>query len=547
MATRKPPFGTEERGYLILPPHAPALLRHGFETVGNALRPTLGPTGRTVLIEQMIRTDSPEILDDAASVARRIVELPLQHNTGAMLMRHLVWRVFDQVGDGTATASVIAQALLREATKAIAAGAHPSNLRSGIESGMRQVMGALDQQMLPLTGRDMLYRAALAAGHDEELARTLRDIHEQHGTEIVVSVQEWLANGLNVEVADGAKWDAGYASAAFVNDHERSLAWSEEPCLLFTNIFLDRAEQLLPVMQRVVEAGHREFVVVASSITEGALAVMVANNERGQLHSVGILAPGLGDHRVGVLQDLAAQTGARFISDHAGDAVEHTSLDDLGQCDVVWASRDFFSIVDGAGTPEAIHERARAVRGAVERETDPFEREQLRKRLGRLTGGVALLSVGAATKTEMVERKSRAERAVKAVEAARRDGVVPGGGVALVHCADAVDTTDRQLSLDHRLGRLALARALEEPFRAIVENAGGEASAMLRRIREAGGSTGYDAVEQKLVDVCKAGIVDPVNVVRVGVQTGVSVGVMALTTDAIVIPRHRLLHPDPKP
>lgn len=540
-------LGVEERARLVPAPHARRHFKLGFDTVANALRPTLGPTGRAVLIERMLRTDSPEILNDAATIAERIVELPLYENAGAMLMRHLVWHVRDQVGDGTATAAVIAQALLRETTRHIAAGANPASLRKGIESGLVHALEALDGLAKPADGLEALGDVAVAACHDEELVGKLIGVYGAYGLDIVVSLQDWLANEISVEVADGAKWDSGFASPTFVNDPDRNLAWADEPSLVVTNDFLERADQVVPIMDRFVAAGGQELVFIAPQITGVALAAMLANNHAGTLHTLGILAPGLGDHRTGVLQDLAAWTGGRYFNGAEGNPVEKARVEDLGRCAVVWASRDFFAVVDGEADDARVAERAAVIRGALEKEEVPHEREQLRVRLGRLTGGVAMVGVGAATKTEMAERKVRADRAVKAIEAARAVGVAPGGGVALVVAARAVDTRDGRLPLDERLGRLALVAAMEEPLRAIVENAGGNPGPILHRVRAANGALTYDALRDELVDSAASSILDPANVVRTALRDAVSAGVMATTTEAIVIPKYRLLHASPHP
>ncbi|MGH2461502.1 MAG: chaperonin GroEL [Chloroflexota bacterium] len=547
MSEKDKHFGVEDRGRLVLSPWARLFLKRGFDTVGDALRPTLGPTARTVLVEQMIRTDPPEIFDDAATVARRIVELPLYVNAGAMLMRHLVWRVLDQVGDGTATAAVLAQALLAEATRAIAAGANPAILRRGIESGLELALAAVDRQTSPIDGIDNVRRIALAAGHDQEIADTIAAIHDKFGMEIVISIREWLANQLSLEIADGSKWASGFASSEFITDVPRNLAWSENPYLLLTNVFLERAEQVIPIMQRVVAAGGRELVIIAGKISDSALAALLVNNRNGILHTLGVTASNDGEHRLGVLEDLAAQTSGRFIVADSGEQIENVRVSDLGRCRLFWASRDFFSMIDGEENTQAVDAQIQAIRAKLETVELAIEREQLRQRLGQLTGGVAMLGVGAATKTEMLERKSRAERAVKAVEAARRDGVVPGGGVALVNCAGVVLGGSSSLPLDERLGRQALARALEEPLRAIVENAGAEPEPVVHLVKGDSGRTGYDALRGELADVYDAGILDPINVVRTALRNGVSAAVMIMLSEALVIPRYRFLHADPKP
>src|SRR5579884_4049339 len=274
-------IGVEDRARLVLAPHARILLKRGFDTIGDALRLTLGPTARTVLVEQMIRTNPPEILDDAATLARRIVELPLYVNAGGMLMRHVVWRVLDQVGDGTATAAVIAQALAREAARHIAAGANPATLRDGIEAGLMEALDALDRLARPTEGLEQLRAIAVAAGHDEAVADKIVEIHRQHGMEIVISIQEWLSNELAVEVADGSKWDGGFASSEFINDPARNLVWSEGPYLLFTDLFVERAEQVVPIMEQLAAIRAREFVLIAGKVSDAALATLLVNNQRG--------------------------------------------------------------------------------------------------------------------------------------------------------------------------------------------------------------------------------------------------------------------------
>ncbi len=536
-----------DHGRLVLSPRARILIRSGFDTVANALSPTLGPTARTVLMEGLNRTDPPALFDDAATIARRIVELPLYRNAGGMLMRHVVWRVLDQVGDGTATSAVIAQALLRETTRHIAAGANPAILRQGIDAALVEALEHLDGMAIPVETPAALRSIALGAGHDEEIADRIVDIHERYGWDIVICTQEWMANEVAVEVADGSKWDAGFASSDFVTDKASNLAWSEKPLVLFTNVFLETAEQVVPIMEQVANAGMKELVFFAPKISDTALATMIVNNQRGILHSVGILAPGVGAHRLGVLEDLAAQTGARFLNADAGDKPALATLDDLGYCDLIWASRDYFSVLGGDGLEEDVADRVGVVRSAIESEDAPYDRALLRKRLGYLTGGVATLNVGAATKSEMIERKTRADRAIKAVESGRRDGVVAGGGVALVACSQAVHPGCPEKNLDEHLGRVALIRALEEPLRVIVANSGAEPEPIVHAVRSGGGHVGYDAVAGALVDPIEAGILDPINVVRAALRNAVSAAVMATLTEALVIPRYRYLHADPKP
>lgn len=538
-------LGIQDRGQLIPAPVARVCMRHGFDTVGNALRCTLGPTARTVLIEDMVRTNAPEILNDAATVAQRIVELPLAYNAGGMLMRHLAWRVLNRVGDGTATAAVIAQAVLREATRCMAAGANPAALRDGIESGLDRALAAIDGLATPADDLDAIYQVALAAGQDEAIAYKIAEIYQSYGLDVTIVVQENVANGLSFEKADGWKWDGGFASPEFITDVPRNLAWAEKPYVLITNVWLERAEQVVPIMQQVAGAKNGPLVVIAPKIADQAMATLLANNRNGSLYSLGLKAPGLGEHREGVMQDLAAQTGARVIAEQHGAKVENAKLEDLGRCELTWASRDFFAIIGGASDPERVAERVRLTRTMLEREEVDHERELIRKRLGNLTGGIAVLNVGAATKSELAERKMRAERAVRAVEAARHDGVVPGGGVALVAAAQAVDLDD--LPLDQRMGRQILARAMEEPLRVIVDNSGGEPEPVLYHVKQGKGRLAYDAVYGDLVDVYEAGIVDPINVVKTALKSGVSAGVMAMLTEAIVIPRFRLLHADPHP
>jgi chaperonin GroEL len=496
----------------------------------------------------MNRWETPEISDDAATIARRIVELPLYRNTGGMLMRHVVWRVLEQVGDGTATAAVIAQALLRETTRHIADGANPAVLRKGIEDGLAQALDALETLALPVDNLAALRSIALGACHDEAVADKIAEIHDKCGWNVTICLQEWLTNDLNVEVADGWKWgEGGFASSDFITDNEHGLAWAKEPFVLFTNVFLESAEQVVPIMQQVSNAGAREIVFMSPKISDTALSTMLINNERGTIHSVGIRSPGVGHHQLGVAQDLAALTGGRFLDADAGFKPALATLEDLGYCDVVWASRDFFAVIGGDNDEEAVAKQADSIRDALALDNPPYDREQLRKRLGYLTGGVATLNVGAATKTEMAERKARAERAVKAVESGRRDGVVPGGGVALMACAAVIECDDSSLPLDERLGRLALVRALEEPLRTIVANYGAEPEPVAHAVREGNGKVAFDAVRGEIVDPVEAGILDPINVIRTAMACAVSAATMATLTEALIIPKYRYLHASPKP
>lgn len=538
-------IGIQDKGQLISAPVARACLRRGFDTVGNALRCTLGPTSRTVLIEDIVRTNPPEILNDGATVAQRIVELPLYYNSGGMLMRHLAWRVLNRVGDGSATAAVIAQAVLREATRCIAAGANPALLREGIESGLPLALAAIDALATSADDLDSIYQVALAACHDEAIARKIAEIYLRYGLDITIVVQEHVATGLSFEKADGWKWDGGFASPEFITDAPRNLAWAENPYVLITNVWLERAEQVIPIMQQVAGAGNGPLVIIAPKIDGQALATLLTNKRSGVLQSLGLRAPGLGEHREAVMHDLAAQTGARMIDEKCGAKVENAKLEDLGRCQLAWASRDFFALIGGASDPERVSERVRRTRAMLEREEVDHERELIRKRLGNLTGGIAVLNVGAPTKTELAERKMRADRAVKAVEAARHDGVVPGGGVALVAAAQAIRLDG--LSLDQRMGRQILVAAMEEPLKVIVENSGAEPAPAVYHVKEGKGRLAYDAVYGDIVDVYEAGILDPINVVKTALKSGVSAGVMAMMTEAIVIPRFRLLHADPHP
>ena len=356
-----------------------------------------------------------------------------------------------------------------------------------------------------------------------------------------------MARELSYEVADGCKWNSGFAHSDFISDLERNLAWSEKPYLLFTNVFIDSAEQIIPIMQQIVAIGGREFVLIAPKISDTALATLLVNNRSGTLHSVGIIAPGGGALRVGVLQDLAAKTGGRFLSADAGDRVERATVDDLGECDLVWASRDFFSVIGGIGDPEDVERQVHTIRAELEAADAPYDRQELRKRLGHLTGGLATMNVGAATKTEMVERRARADRAIKAVEAARTEGVVAGGGIALVTLAKILRANEPSTILDERLGRQALATALEEPLRVIAENAGAKPNEVLARVKREGGYFGFDAVRREFVDVREAGILDPVNIIRAAVRNGVSAAVMLTLTETLVIPKYRYLHATPTP
>ena len=534
-----------DRRGVLFEPQARAALSKGMATLARLLAATLGPMGHAVAVAPVVGRGAPELLDDAATVARRIIELRDPYETaGAMLLRHLAWRMRVEVGDGAATAAVLAAALVDQLRRALAAGASPVLLRRGVEEALQVAVETLRQQSAPVEGLPALQGLATAAAGDERMGRLIAEMLDVLGPEGEVLVHEQAGVGLDREYVEGVRWNRGYVSPYFVTNAERQEAIVERPFILLTDLDLTTVEQVQPALEAVARAngqpdalgGRRGLVVVASRVVGAALQTLVANHQRGALPCLALEAPAYGEHRIGILHDLAVLTGARVFLEAAGERTERALLTDLGQARLVRAGRDWFTIVGGLGDPAAIRRRRAEVRSLLPTMKEDADRSLTRERLGKLGGGVAILHVGATTEVERKALALRAEAAIAATRAALEEGVVPGGGVAYLACIPHLEAAAQGADLpDVAWGIRALAAALQAPTRAIARNAGADPKAVVARLRAEPLGVGFDARRGAFVDMRAAGIVDPLKVARLALEKAASGAVLAMTSEAIVL------------
>jgi len=530
---------------VLLKPRARVALARGVDKMANVLRVTLGPSARAVVMAPIISTRSPELLTDSATIARRIIEFPDPYeNMGAMLIRHMAWRMREKTGSGAATAAVIAQALLQEANYQTAAGANVMMMKRGMEQGLEVAYEQLKSLAVPMDTPEQIEALAIAAaGGDDEIGRYVAEMLEIIGTDGVILVEDHAGRKTDREYVEGLQWDSGYVSAYFCTDLDRMEAVVENPIILSTDCNVESVDQILPILEAIMERKDQEniggFVLIANEISGPALAVMVANTEKKSLPCLGIKAPGAGDRRVRILEDVAVLTGGRMIAEDAGEMVEQARYSDLGRARRVWANRDFFSVVGGGGDRNAIRQRVQEIKQLLPTADGDYEREKMRERMGKLQGGVGVLKVGAASAREREIKKQHGEEAVAAARAAAEEGVVPGGGASYLACMPALRELAASLSGDAALGVRVLMRAMEAPTEWIVRNAARDHKRILASLREAPAGHGYDVVGDRIVDMKEAGVLDPLKVVRIALETGASAGIMALTTDALVLTAKR--------
>jgi chaperonin GroEL len=521
-------------------PARKAFLR-GVDKMAQLVQPTLGPLPRNVAIQPLVGTDkSPELLDDGGTILRRVIELPDRYESmGAMLIRQLAWKVKDEVGDGTTTAVVIAQSIMHEATRYIEAGGNPMIIRRGIERGLPAALAYLETLRTPIETQDEITQVAIAATGDQEMGRFLGEMFDIVGPDGTITVEESPRAFLDRRYIEGVTWDKGYVSPYMVTDQDRMEAVLDSPLVLITDRWIKDAAQMVPLMQRLYAAGEKKLFVVANDVEGEALALLVTNKMHDRLITVGVKAPGYGERRGRILEDLAILTGAQVISEDAGDMLEDVQLEHLGRAQRIWVNKDYFSIIGGGGDPQRLRDRIGEVKKDIQyfkKSKDEYEEGKARERLGKLAGGVAILTVGAATESDVKLLKARAEDGVRTLRAAIEEGVVPGGGAALLWCAEQL----RQIEAtgDEAVGLRILARALEEPMRRIIVNAGLEDAPIIERVREKGPGWGFDVHRGEVAEMVVAGVYDPARVVRVAVDTGVSGAMMGITTEALVLRKH---------
>src|SRR6187401_3357930 len=504
-------------------------LERGVNTLADAVKVTLGPKGRYVVLDK--KFGAPTITNDGVTIAREIEVEDVFQNQGAQLVREVATATNDVAGDGTTTATVLAQAIVRQGLKNVAAGANPLSLKRGIEIAVDQVVENIRSQAKEVSGKDQIARVAAISAGDDEIGDVIADAIEKVGKDGVVNVEEGQTFGMDLEFTEGMQFDKGYISPYFVTDQERMEATLEDPYILIANQKIGSVRDMLPVVEQVVQSG-KPLLIIAEDVEGEALATLVVNKLRGTLNAAAVKAPGFGDRRKRMLEDIAILTGGEVITEEMGLKLENTQVSQLGRARRVVVTKDTTTIVDGSGDADAIKGRINQIKAEVENTDSDFDREKLQERLAKLSGGVAVVKVGAATETEMKEKKHRVEDALQATRAALEEGIVPGGGVALLRAASVIDAD--AYDDDERTGARIVLRALEEPLRQIAENAGLEASVIVDQVRKAKKGQGLNVDTEEYEDLVKAGIIDPTMVTRSALQNAASIAKNILTTEAVV-------------
>jgi len=505
-------------------------LERGVNILADAVKVTLGPKGRYVVLDK--KYGAPTITNDGVTIAREIEVEDVFENQGVQLVREVATSTNDVAGDGTTTATVLAQAIVREGLKNVAAGANPMGLKRGIETAVDAVVENLKKQSKDVSGREDIARVASISSREREIGDVIANAIEKVGKDGVVNVEEGQTFGLELEFTEGMQFDKGYLSPYMVTDPERMEAVLEDPYILVANQKIGAVKDLLPVLEEVIQAG-RPLLIVAEDVEGESLATIVVNKLRGTFQAVAVKAPGFGDRRKRMLEDIAILTGAEVITEEMGLKLENTKMSQLGSARRVVVTKDTTTLIDGAGDSEAIKARIKQIKAEIENTDSDFDREKLQARLAKLSGGVAVVKVGAATETEMKETKHRVEDALQAARAALEEGVVPGGGVALLNAADAVKDTFK-LDGDEATGARIIIKALEEPLRQLATNAGLEGSVVVQQVRSAKPGEGLNVDTGEVTDLLKAGITDPTMVTRSALQNAASIAKNILTTEAIV-------------
>ena len=505
-------------------------LEAGVDAVANAVKVTLGPKGRYVVLDK--KFGAPTITNDGVTIAREIDVEDVFENQGAQLVREVATATNDVAGDGTTTATVLAQAIVRTGLKNVAAGANPLGLKRGIEVAVDQVVANISKQAKEISGKDQIARVATISAGDEEIGDVIADAIEKVGKDGVVNVEEGQTFGMDLEFTEGMQFDKGYISPYMVTDQERMEATLEDPYILIANQKIGSVRDVLPVLEAVIQSG-KPLLIIAEDVEGESLATLVVNKLRGTFTGVAVKAPGFGDRRKRMLEDIAILSGGEVITEEMGLKLENTQLSQLGRARRVVVAKDTTTIVDGAGDSEAIKGRINQIKAEVENTDSDFDREKLQERLAKLSGGVAVVKVGAATETEMKEKKHRVEDALQATRAALEEGIVPGGGVALLQAAEAIKLEGFSDD-DERTGARIVLRSLEEPLRQIAENAGHEGSVVVNDVRKAKKGFGLNAATGEIVDLVADGVIDPAMVTRSALQNAASIAKNILTTEAIV-------------
>ncbi len=506
-------------------------LEEGVNKLANTVKVTLGPKGRNVILDK--KFGSPAITNDGVTIAREIELKDVYENMGAQLVKEVATKTNDVAGDGTTTATLLAQAIIREGLKNVAAGANPMILKKGIEKAVEAAVEDIKQNSKQIEGKEAIANVASISAADEKIGSLIAEAMEKVGKDGVITVEESKTMGTTLEVVEGMQFDRGYVSPYMVTDTEKMEAVLESPYILITDKKITNIQEILPILEQIVQQG-KKLLIIAEDIEGEALATLVVNKLRGTFECVAVKAPGFGDRRKAMLQDISIVTGGQVISEELGLDLKSVTIDMLGTAKSVKIDKENTTVIDGAGETSSIEDRIRQIRSQIEETSSDFDREKLQERLAKLSGGVAVIEVGAATETEMKERKLRIEDALNATRAAVEEGIVAGGGTVLINAIPAVDSVIEALEGDEKTGALIIRRSLEEPVRQIAINAGLEGSIVVEKVRNSDSGVGFDALSEKYVAMLDAGIVDPTKVTRSALQNAASISALFLTTEAAV-------------
>jgi len=522
--------GTKMAKQILFDEKARRALKKGVDKLADTVKVTLGPKGRNVVLDKGY--GAPHITNDGVSIAKEIELEDKFENVGASIIKEAATKTNDMAGDGTTSATVLAQAIIAEGMKNVAAGANPMAIRNGLQKGSAAVVEALKKLSKPINNKSEIEQVATISAQDAEIGGMLADIMHELGKDSVITVEESQTFGLSKEIVEGMQFDKGYVSPYMVTNTERMEAEYEDPFILITDKKISSLQEMIPVIEKIAKAGKKELVIIAEDIDGEALTTLIVNKIGGRFNSLAVKAPGFGDRRKEMLQDIAILTGGQVISEDVGLKLENIELKMMGRARKVIATKENTTIIEGRGAKKEIDARVAQIKKEMERSDSDFDKEKLQERLAKLAGGVAVIKVGAATEVEMKAKKDKIEDALNATKAAVEEGIVAGGGVALVRTLSALDSV--KVDDDEKIGIKILRRALEEPLRQIAQNAGKDGAVVAAEVKKGTGGFGYNAATDEYVDLIKAGIIDPTKVVRAALQHAVSAASMLLTTEAVV-------------
>ena len=536
---------------LIFAEEARRRLSRGMETLADAVATTLGPKGRNVALDK--KFGSPTVTHDGVTVAKEIeLEDPFE-NMGAQLLKEAATKTNDIAGDGTTTSTVLAHSIVMEGMRNLAAGANPMLHKRGIEAATKAVAGKINEQAIELTSKEDIANVASISAQDRVIGELIAEVMDKVGKDGVITVEESKGLEFETEYVEGMQFDRGYISAYFITDAEHMEASISDPYILIHDKKISAAQDIVPLLEKLVQVGRRDLIIIAEDLDGEALATLVLNKLRGMLNVVAVKAPGFGDRRKAMLQDIATLTGATVISEETGRKLESATIADLGRAEKIVVTKDDTTLVGGKGDPSQIKGRIEQIRVEIDKSTSDYDREKLQERLAKLSGGVAIIRVGAATETELKEKKHRVEDALSATRAAVEEGIVPGGGVALINAMDALAALKMD-DEDAKIGVNIVRKALEMPMRRIAENAGKDGSVILEGVRRAqkekkNKNIGYNVISEAYVDMVKNGVIDPAKVTRGALENAASIAAMILTTEALItdIPEKEKAAPPPMP